>query len=160
MMKIFNTQRKQDGFTLIELLVVIAIIGVLSGLLFSNFVGIRERSRDGARKSDLRQIQAALELYRSDQGEYPTEEDLSACGGSLKDPNDTVIYMQKIPCDQSGESVPYTYFPDSDNVTYKLIACLENENDSQKATPDELTDLGVTNPCNQEDNFAYVLQNP
>ena len=59
------------GFTLIELLVAISIIGVLSSFLLANFVGIRQRARDGVRKSDLRQIQSALELYRSDQSKYP-----------------------------------------------------------------------------------------
>ncbi|MDP2672104.1 MAG: type II secretion system protein, partial [Candidatus Daviesbacteria bacterium] len=54
--------RNFRGFTLIELLVAIAIIGILSSFLLSNFVGVRQRARDGVRKSDLRQIQSALEL--------------------------------------------------------------------------------------------------
>jgi general secretion pathway protein G len=57
----------KKGFTLIELLVVIAIIGMLSALLVPNFMGARERARDAQRKSDLKQIQKALEMYRQDQ---------------------------------------------------------------------------------------------
>ena len=75
MKKIYNSKK---GFTLIELLVVIGIIGILSGLLMANFIGVRQRSRDGTRKSNLSQIQSAVELYRSDQGSYPSP--LPACG--------------------------------------------------------------------------------
>src|SRR3990167_9460895 len=69
---LFITQPAR-GFTLIELLVVIAIVGLMSGFLVANFIGIKQRARDGQRKSDLRQIQAALELYRSDNASYPKE---------------------------------------------------------------------------------------
>lgn len=54
------------GFTLIELLVVLVIIASLATLLTANFVGVRQRGRDAQRKSDLRQIQSAFELYRAD----------------------------------------------------------------------------------------------
>src|SRR5579872_5421721 len=66
-----NTTAKNKGFTLIELLIVLAIIGVLTGLLLANFIGVRERARDAQRKSDVKQIQTALELYRQDNGTYP-----------------------------------------------------------------------------------------
>ena len=68
------------GFTLVELLIVIAIIGVLSALLMANFIGVRQRARDAQRKSDLRQMQSALELYRSDLGLYPTTQNGPARG--------------------------------------------------------------------------------
>src|SRR5690348_7093470 len=61
----------QKGFTLVELLIVIAIIGILSTLLMTNFIGVRQRARDAQRKADVRQIQSALELYRADNGSYP-----------------------------------------------------------------------------------------
>ncbi|PIU36636.1 prepilin-type cleavage/methylation domain-containing protein, partial [Candidatus Roizmanbacteria bacterium CG07_land_8_20_14_0_80_34_15] len=57
----------KHGFTLIELLVVIAIIGSLSALFLPNFMAARERARDTQRKSDLRQIQKALEMHKQDQ---------------------------------------------------------------------------------------------
>ena len=63
MMKILGLKK---GFTLVELLIVVAIIGILSTLLMANFIGVRQRARDAQRKADLRQIQSALELYRSD----------------------------------------------------------------------------------------------
>src|SRR3989344_3453061 len=87
--------KSRRGFTLIELLVVISIISVLSALLMTNFVGVRQRGRDAQRKSDTRQIQTALELYRSDNGSYPTV--FPVCGGPFI--YNSATYMQKIPCD-------------------------------------------------------------
>lgn len=140
----------RKGFTLIELLIAISIIGVLSSFLLANFVGVRQRARDGVRKSDLRQIQSALELFRSDQGSYPTT--LPACASQFDDggsPN-VVVYMKKIPCDPSGGD-QYAY--SSDGMTYSIIACLENGNDSQK---DSQTDSA----CASTTNISYTLQNP
>ena len=142
--------RKSAGFTLIELLVAISIIGVLSSFLLANFVGVRQRARDGVRKSDLRQIQSALELYRSDQSTYPNSP-LPSCGSSLTAGNTT--YMQKIPCDPS-TSASYTYSVGSGNTTYSIFACLENGNDAQ-------VDIPKVN-CFQPSSttWKYTLQNP
>lgn len=145
------------GFTLIELLVAISIIGILASFLMVNFIGIRQRSRDGVRKSDLRQIQSALELYRADQGSYPPAMNLY-CGCSIisagsisceSSPPGT-IYMRKIPCDPSS-STRYTYSPSG--TAYSLVACLENTNDSQK-------DSVNAAPCDGASNFSYTLTNP
>lgn len=130
-LSIFNFQfSTRKGFTLIELLVVIGIISILIAFLMANFVGVRQRGRDGQRKSDLRQIQTALELYRSDNGVYPLTAAFPACGSSLMGTGATPpTYMKKIPCDPtSAGSYSYT----SDGNTYTLYACLENANDKEK----------------------------
>ena len=115
------------GFTLMELLIVIAIIALLTTFTVANFLTGRNRARDAQRKSDLRQIQAALELYRADQGSYPAS--FPACGSSLT--GGGVTYMQKVPCDpaNSGQHI-YTYV--YTGTEYKLVSCLENTNDKQK----------------------------
>ena len=66
----------QRGFTLIELLVVVAIIGALSSIMLPNFMAARERARDSQRKSDLKQLQKSLELYKLDQAlpAYPASQ--------------------------------------------------------------------------------------
>ena len=64
-------KKSTSGFSLIELLVVIAIIGILSSVLYFNIKEGTAQSRDAERKSDLRNIQAALELYKNDVGRYP-----------------------------------------------------------------------------------------
>lgn len=59
------------GFTLIELLIVITIIGILAVALLPSILGAPARARDTARKADLNNIATALELYASDNQQYP-----------------------------------------------------------------------------------------
>jgi len=141
LIKIFTSVK--PGFTLIELLIVMAIIGVLAVLLLSSFIGVRERARDGRRKSDIGQLQAALEQYRADNGNYPVSQSgnyLSALTalcpntGSFTNPSGNSTYMQKIPCDPLGTTSYYhlgNYYYYSDGTIYQLTACLENKSDSQ-----------------------------
>jgi len=116
----------EAGFTLIELLIVLAIIGILSSFLLANLIGAKAHARDAQRKSDIRQMQAAFELYRSDQGAYPASP-LPACGSQLQAPSGGSVYMQKIPCDPlTNASYSYTV----NGAGYTLVACLENTNDT------------------------------
>lgn len=142
---------KNKGFTLIELLIVIVIIGVLSTLAFANYINVRVRARDAERKSDLRQLQSAFELYRADQGSYPASP-LPACNSALAVGGTT--YIAKIPCDplNSGQ---YTYRYTTTGTTYNLFSCLENVNDAQKDTTNNNTycNGGTT-------NWSYTLTNP
>lgn len=141
---------KNKGFSLIELLIVMAIIGVLATLITANFAGVRNKTRDAQRKADLKQLQLALETYRTDQGAYPNS--LAACGSALTSGGTT--YIQKIPCDplNTGQNI-YRY--SSTGTAYTLIACLENTNDSQKDTTNNATYCtgGTT-------NWSYTLTNP
>ena len=63
---------KTRAFTLIELLVVIAIIAILAAILFPVFVKVREKARQIACSSNMRQIGMALLMYVQDNNEkYP-----------------------------------------------------------------------------------------
>lgn len=57
--------KKNQGFTLIELLVVIAIIGILSGIVIVNLVGMRERAADGRIMAQMAQIRTGAEMFFS-----------------------------------------------------------------------------------------------
>jgi prepilin-type N-terminal cleavage/methylation domain-containing protein/prepilin-type processing-associated H-X9-DG protein len=64
--------RIRKGFTLIELLVVIAIIAILAAILFPVFAQAREKGRQTACLSNMRQIAQAIASYSSDyDGYYP-----------------------------------------------------------------------------------------
>lgn len=151
--------KNKTGFTLIELLVSISIIAVLTALLTANFIGARQRGRDGVRKADLRQMQAALELYRTDNSYYPTDQELASCGQPFSSGSGT-IYMQQIPCDAStGRAYTYIAAPvNCDNVstfciTYSMFACLENEQDPEVTDdPDSLTG------CNSSGGTSYPFR--
>lgn len=123
------------GFTLIELLVVIAIIGVLTGIIAVNFVGVRERTRDAQRKSDLSQIQRPLQAYFEDHGKFP----ISSADFKINKDGDTVVswgeswdpYMPRVPKDPKSPSQDYCYESAADGSWYRLCAKLEHCPDSQ-----------------------------
>lgn len=176
-MVMFKTNKLIRGFTLIELLIVVAIIGILAALLTNNFVAIRERARDAQRKSDLRQLQSSLELYRSDNGGYPVTSagvyqlPAGVISGSGNCPNpgsftySSVTYMKKIPCDPIGVSYYNTgdYYYSSDGTNYTLAACVENVNDKDQnvyiSTSPSLP-AGVNGVTGCTSGYYFVLQNP
>ncbi len=151
-----KSQKSKWSFTLIEILVVIAIISGLTALVLPNFMGARERARDTQRKSDLRQIQKALELYKLDQtspayiptASYPSAgscfSSAAGCTGN--------IYLKKFPGDpQSTPSTNYYYLRNaSDVLKYTLCTCLEN-----KADPD--ADASGTNCDGLPNNTTTYL---
>lgn len=133
----------KKGFTLIELLVVIAIIGVLSSIVIASLNQARAKSRDVVRKSDLHQIQLALELYFDSYGGYPSSawpnvdykityslalepKMLAFIKSFPKDPNgadncynNAYLYISNVYNDGSGNNAKAT--------TYVLYATLENQ---------------------------------
>jgi prepilin-type N-terminal cleavage/methylation domain-containing protein len=64
--------RKWTGFTLIELLVVVAILVILAAILFPVFSETRDKARQAACLSNMRQIGTATMMYAQDYDEtYP-----------------------------------------------------------------------------------------
>ena len=57
------------AFTLIELLVVIAIIALLAAILFPVFSRAREKARQAACQSNLKQVAMAIRMYADDHDE-------------------------------------------------------------------------------------------
>jgi len=70
----FQQNKNKKGFTLIELLVVVAIIGLLASIILASLSTARAKARDTKRLTELKQLQTAMELYRSDNGTYPSAE--------------------------------------------------------------------------------------
>lgn len=53
------------------MLIVIVIIGILAAALVPRLQDVQARARDTKRKADLRSIDTALQIYQSDNGQYP-----------------------------------------------------------------------------------------
>jgi general secretion pathway protein G len=61
------------GFTLIEILVVVLIIGLLTTVLATNLIGRAEEAKTKLARTQVRNLTDQLELYRLDNGRYPSE---------------------------------------------------------------------------------------
>lgn len=57
---------RKSSFTLIELLVVVTVIGILVALLFPVFARAREKARASGCQANLKQVGAAIQMYRDD----------------------------------------------------------------------------------------------
>ena len=114
-------KKKRGGFTLLELLVVVAVIGILASVILVGVAAFRGRARDSRRISDLRQLQNALELCFTRNGEYPA---------SLADLTSATVCnvgVTQIPVDPSDEST-YGYCRNAGNNRYVLGSVLEENN--------------------------------
>lgn len=144
-----------NGFTLIELLVVITIIGILSSIVYSSFGGARASARDDVRKSDIKQLQLAVEAYRAQNGRYPEAcrgpnvwsgglpSGTYRCGGSDYNFIVDIVpeYIAALPEDPSQNSLTggqgYLYRVDSSGSAYKILAHHTVEEDIIESYDDE-----------------------
>ncbi|MDP6651593.1 MAG: type II secretion system major pseudopilin GspG [Gammaproteobacteria bacterium] len=66
-----NSRFSQQGFTLIEILVVMAIIAMLAVMVAPNIFNQQAGAQRDAAMSQISSLEAALDTYRLDVGEYP-----------------------------------------------------------------------------------------
>src|SRR5262245_31504642 len=72
-------ENKQTGFTLIEVMVVVVILAVLASIIVPNVIGRADDAKIVKVKQDILAIENALEMYRLDNGFYPsTDQGLQA----------------------------------------------------------------------------------
>ena len=89
------------GFTLIELMIVIVILGLLATIIMPRILSRPEQARRMKAKVDIRSIEAALSLFKTDTGRFPTtSEGLAAL---VTDPGikgyNSDAYLDKMPAD-------------------------------------------------------------
>ena len=174
----------KKGFTLVELLVVMAILGILVTLVGGNFRSAQIRGRDAQRKSDLKQIANALELFFNDYGYYPPADGqgrIMACpfeegvGGAScnwgvegevkfedKYPgtySTRTVYLTKIPDDPVSKYNYYYRQPGGDIKKFQLFAKLENTED-QDCMGGDCANPPVTYTCGTVScNFSITSNN-
>jgi general secretion pathway protein G len=142
-------EKNKKGFTLVELLVTMSIIGVLAAIGLGSFNTAQVRGRDAQRKSDLKQISHALELYYSDHGVYPSADLIRA---NVEFTDGKTVYFKKIPADPSpGRNYIYRQVPSDPNKKFQLFAKLENTEDKDLLTVGtDIIDIscGSSGSCN------------
>lgn len=114
----------KKAFSLVEILVVVTIISILASIAAVSYSSSLKQSRDARRKTDLEQIRAALEMYKSFNSAYPGT---ITSGAALADPSPgTTIYLSKVPKDPQNPDFLYYYIsPDSEHKDYTVCAHLE-----------------------------------
>ncbi len=60
------------GFTIVELLIVVVVIGVLAAIVIVAYNGITASANDAAVESDLANMAKKIELFKVQNGAYPT----------------------------------------------------------------------------------------
>ncbi|MFT7686679.1 MAG: general secretion pathway protein G [Candidatus Azotimanducaceae bacterium] len=118
-MKYSRNHQKNAGFTLIEIMVVVVILGILGALIVPNLISRPDEARVQAALSDIAQVGTALDLYRLDNGNYPsTDQGLEAL---VSEPSgfpearrwNQDGYLKSVPKDPWGEI--YLYFSEDRN---------------------------------------------
>jgi type II secretion system protein G len=117
-----KTLKKQEGFTLLELLIVIVIIAILALLIIPNITSAPKKARDTKRKTDITTLRKGLEEYFVNNNVYPNAlSDLQTGSAPI---------VKTMPSDPKSGWPAYTYTPANTNSTYKIDACLENDQDN------------------------------
>jgi general secretion pathway protein G len=97
-------RRREAGFTLVELMVVIVIIGLLATIVAINVLPSGDQARVTRAKADISTIQSGLDLYRLQNGRYPTS---SEGLGALIQPGGAFLKGSGVPKDPWGRDYLY-----------------------------------------------------
>lgn len=139
--KLIPCFKSNSGFSLIELMVAIIIIAIIASVGLVNYSQSQLVAKDSKRKSDIQEIQKALEQYysASNPSVYPANINT---GG----PIDSKTYFQSghIPKDPNGSD--YTLYRAPDGTTcfgYMLCAKLDGTSGNHSTDPASQTGCDI-----------------
>jgi len=133
---------KNNGFTLIEILVVATIIVLLTATAAVTYSTLLKQSRDAKRKTDLEQVRAALEMYRSNNDEYiSTSRNYNCANAAFNYLTTPTKYIESMPTDPKSDS-NYYYRCNVSGDDYTIGAYLETV-----STPGTCGNCFGTTPC-------------
>lgn len=108
-----NYVNRNKGFTLIEVMVVVVILSILAAIVVPKIMDRPEQARITKAKSDIRALEAALNLYRLDNMVYPTTdqglEALVTAPTDAPEPKNWKEggYLDRLPADPWGNAYLY-----------------------------------------------------
>jgi len=118
--------RRQSGFTLIEIMVVVVILSILAAIVVPRIMDRPDEARIVKAKQDIRAMEAALNLYRLDNYNYPTtEQGLEALISEPTSPPEPpnwkeAGYVDRLPRDPWGND--YQYLSPGENGVLDLYS--------------------------------------
>ena len=124
----FSSRRSAEhGFTLTELMVVIVILGMLATIVLINVLPSQDRAMVTKARTDIATLEAAMEMYRLDNLNYPGPGDglaaLRAAPAGLTDPSRYRPggYIKSLPNDPWGR--PYQFVaPGRNNAPFAIYS--------------------------------------
>lgn len=136
------------GFTLIELLLVLVILSVLGAVVVPKFTNKSKQAKETAAKTDISNIEVALDSFEIDTGRFPT--DTEGLKALLEEPINTREdwkgpYLKRAPMDPWGKEYLYRYPGQYNEYGYDLSSAgadgiSGNEDDIQNWTDDRYGD--------------------
>lgn len=114
------------GFTLIEVMVVVVILSILAAVVVPRIMDRPDEARIVKAKQDIRALEAALNLYKLDNYNYPTtEQGLEALIEEPTTPPEPAHwkdggYVDRLPKDPWGSD--YQYLSPGQNGTFDLYS--------------------------------------
>ena len=109
MARVKKQQLSNTGFTLIELMIVVVILGLLSTIIMPKILDRPEQARRMKAKVDIRSIESALALFKTDTGRFPTTSEgleVLVSNPGIKGYN-ADGYLDKVPSDPWGTKYVY-----------------------------------------------------
>ena len=103
--------KNANGFTLIEIMVVVVIMAILAAIVVPKIITRPDQAKIVKAKQDILAIENAMDLYKLDNGSYPTQEQgiqaLVTKPTSDPVPPNWQGYLKNLPLDPWGQ--PYHY---------------------------------------------------
>lgn len=115
-------QISKKGFTLLELLVVVSIMVILLTIGLSSYSTAQKKGRDAKRKSDIREIQAAMEQY------------FSVCSNAYPSPDPNTGVWTDIVCTSPSIAIMPTVYLDPKTTPYACKQPVNTNCDADKYT--------------------------
>ena len=102
--------QNKNGFTIVELLIVIVVIGILAAITVVAYNGIQQQARDSSRTTAINGVMKALEMYKIENGAYPSVGSDNA-GYALSTLSSALVptYLSSIPTDPRAPTTNFDY---------------------------------------------------
>ncbi|MGH1595943.1 type II secretion system major pseudopilin GspG [Yersinia proxima] len=142
---------KSNGFTLLEMMVVIIILGLLASLTIPSIMANKNRADYQKALSDIAAIENALDMYKLDNGHYPTNS--QGIDSLIIKPVELPIpriypkngYIRRLPKDPWGNA-----YQINNPGQYKEIDVLSSGPDRELRTEDDIGNWSVSSEENKE----------